>query len=113
MSEYLKLARFWEFSGLEGNKYIHPEARQLQDSLCSVLDDLAPFLILEFQEDTEVIKEKDPEYRLDPAGPRSLRDDSAKAKRIAETESRLDELINAAIKSYKAYRAGIRNRLYI
>lgn len=112
LSEYLKVARFWEFIGLEGNKYTDPVARQLLNNLWGVLDNLVPFLKEEFKEDTKVKKEKDLECRFDPSGLKYLRDDSAKAKRIAEAESQLDELINAARESYKTYRAGIQNRLY-
>ena len=113
LSEYLKVVRFWEFIGLEGNKYTDTEARQLLNNLWSVLDDLVPFLKEEFKEDAKVKKEKDLEYRFDPSGLRYLRDDSAKAERITEVESQLDELINATRESYKAYRAGIRSRLHV
>jgi len=110
--EYLKVARFWEFIELDGNKYTHPEARQFQNNLASVLEDLVLFLNDQFSADAKVKRKEDLECRLDPAGLRYLRDDNAKAKKIAEVENQLDEHIKAARDTYKAYRAGIRDRLY-
>jgi len=113
LSEYLKVARFWEFTGLGGNKYTDPESRQLLDNLWGVLDKLVPFLKEEFEEDKKVKKLDELECRLDPSGLRYLHNDSDKAERIAQAESQLDDLINTARESYKDYRAGIRSRLHV
>ena len=110
--QYIKVARFWEFIELEGNKYTDPELRQLQNNLTTVLEGLVLFSNDQFSADAKVKRKEDLEFHLDPAGLRYLRDDNAKAKMIAEVENQLDERIKAARDSYKAYRAGIRDRLY-
>lgn len=112
LSEYIKVAKFWEFFGLEGNKYNDPETRRLLDNLWDVLDELVLFLKLEFREE-KVKGESDPECRLDPGGLRYIDDDIAKAKRITEAEKRLYELIDTVRGVYKVYRACIRNSLFV
>ncbi|MFC1870858.1 hypothetical protein ACFLYF_00420 [Chloroflexota bacterium] len=98
---------------MEGKKYTDPETRQLLDNLWHVLDELVIYLRLEFEQEAKSKKQKDSEFRLSPSGLKYLRDDSAKVERIAVAENQLDEQIKAALNSYKAYRAGIRDRLHV
>ena len=113
LSEYLKLARFGEFMGLEGNQYQALQIKQSLNNLLKDLGELVTFLKLEFVEEAQGNQIKDPEYRLDPAGLRYLKAEEAQASHIAQAQSMLDSLIQAARESYRAYRAGIREVLYI
>ncbi len=113
LSEYLKVAKFWEFTRLEKNKYIDPELTQLLKDLWTVLDEFVLYLKFEFKEDAKEKGERDLECRLDPTGLKYIHDESAKAQRIAEARKKLVELIENIRNKYKAYRAGIRNTLYL
>lgn len=112
-SKFLKVCRFFEFIELEGNKYTDPIARKLQEDLCKALEPFVVFLNEEFKAEGKRKKEKDLECRLDPTGLRYIHDNKAKAERISEAASQLDELVKNVREVYTVYRAGIRDRLYL
>jgi len=113
LSEHFKIWKLWEFFGLEGNKYNDLTLKQLVDDLWAELDEFVTYLKLEFKEGAEEKGGRDLECRLDPAGLKYIHDENAKTQRIAEAKKKLDELIEETRDKYKAYRAGIRNVLYL
>jgi len=78
----------------------------------AVLDEFAIFLKLEFEEDAGGKGGKDMECRLNPTGLKYINDESSKVQRVTEAENKLDELIKTTRDKYRAYRAGIRSKLY-
>jgi len=113
LSEYLKMARYWEFMGLESNKYQHSLIQRNQNRIVSNLDELLIFLKLEFREEDKSKKGKEVECQLEPAGMWYLHNEADQVRKMTQAQDDLDKLLQSVRESFRAYRGSIRNVLYL